>query len=1484
MYIKYLLAGILIFPIISTGDSTCFTAMHLKKKDPVFNFEGVSHNKKTGKSVTAPFWELGKQKNATTDTNSLKQGNWYARVIKNIEESEYEIKYDKVTNSYASPNRKNNIRSFYTANTFTLLPRNDSSEKWNLKLTTVGVFAGRELIYSPDKNTGVTTSANKIQFNNNDEFITEYINSKEGIRQNFIITKKPAINTKQLSVKLQTNNKWLVNKVSSKEIHFARRALWAKATKKGYDKKITYNNLKAWDANNQELDAFFTVNNNFININVKTVNAVYPITIDPLSTGTLGTPDWIGDDCNQANANFGISVASAGDVNGDGYSDVIIGAYSFDDGFVDEGKAFVYHGSATGLSATPNNTPDDADQAGAFFGYCVSSAGDVNGDGYSDVIIGAYSYNDGFNDEGKAFVYYGSAAGLSATPNDTPDDANQTSAFFGISVACAGDVNGDGYSDVIIGAEGYNDAGNANEGRAFVYYGSITGLSTIPNWFGGDANQVGALFGISVASAGDVNGDGYSDVIIGARDYDDAGNVDEGRAFVYHGSAAGLSLTPNSTPDDADQAGALFGYCVSSAGDVNGDGYSDVIIGAYYYDDGVNTDEGRAFVYYGSATGLSLTPDNTPDDADQATARFGISVASAGDVNGDGYSDVIIGAFAYDDGVNTDEGRAFVYLGSATGLSATPASTPDDADQANAQFGISVASAGDVNGDGYSDVIIGANGYNDGPNTDEGWAYVYQGSASGLNTTNNWQVIGPQAGATYGYSVASAGDVNSDGYSDVIVGAYIYSSVSGADGKAFLYLGSSTGLSTTASWTGIGSMANEYFGSCVAAAGDVNGDGYGDVLVGGYGYTNGQSQEGRAYLFYGSAGGLSAVAAWNVESNGITGIMGRSLAGAGDVNGDGYSDIIISAAQYTIGGNPNAGKVYLFYGKATIPSITADWIADGTQNGEYFGISVAGLGDVNGDGYTDVIIGAQSYDGAFADEGAAFAYYGSSTGLPASPNRTYLGTQLNEQYGISVASAGDVNGDGYNDAIVGAYLYDDPTIDEGAVFVYYGSATGLSPTVSWTAENNIASSFFGYSASSAGDVNGDGYSDVIVGAREISNGQSREGALYAYYGSATGLSVSTSWYVESNIAGLLLGNTVACAGDVNGDGYSDVIASAPYYTDPIRWGAAFAYYGNNGGGKRNNLRLYNTDLTTPIQRSNYNNPNLFGAGLYIKSPLGRVKGKLVWEVKANGVAFSGSPITNSTAYYDKQTSFTDLGIAGTELKNQVQKRGRQTKIRTRVEYSKVTAITGQVYGPWRYPPGYTQGAYGMNSTPLPLTLIAFNGQFANEDDVQLQWITANEINLQSFIVERSTDGVNFISAAEVPAKGNGSSRSDYTLIDKNVSGNLLYYRLKLKEQSGDISYSHIITLSRSKIVKGFIAPNPVSRGNNAILTLQSATDKNTMLINVFNTTGQTVFTENKVLQKGKNEITISTTGLASGIYIVRVVGDGMKENYRLVVQ
>jgi hypothetical protein len=152
---------------------------------------------------------------------------------------------------------------------------------------------------------------------------------------------------------------------------------------------MRYSDLKVWDASQKRLKARFEKVGNQVAIVVSDRKAMYPITIDPLST----TPDWTAES-NQAGAQFGFSVASAGDVNGDGFSDVIVGAWLFDNGETDEGRAFVYHGSASGLSTTPNWTAE-SNQAGAWFGYSVASAGDVNGDGFSDVIVGARLFDNG---------------------------------------------------------------------------------------------------------------------------------------------------------------------------------------------------------------------------------------------------------------------------------------------------------------------------------------------------------------------------------------------------------------------------------------------------------------------------------------------------------------------------------------------------------------------------------------------------------------------------------------------------------------------------------------------------------------------------------------------------------------------------------------------------------------------------------------------------------------------------------------------------------------------------------------------------------------------------------------------------------------------------------------------------------------------------------------------------------------------------------
>jgi len=432
----------------------------------------------------------------------------------------------------------------------------------------------------------------------------------------------------------------------------------------------------------------------------------------------------------------------------------------------------------------------------------------------------------------------------------------------------------------------------------------------------------------------------------------------------------------------------------------------------------------------------------TPDwtaEGDQSYAEFGTSVSSAGDVNGDGYSDVIIGAPWYDNG-KTNEGRAFVYYGSASGLSATPDWTVKG-DQDSAEFGYSVSTAGDVNGDGYSDVIIGAHWY-DNEYYDEGCAFVYYGSSSGLSTVPNWTAEGNQSYAEFGYSVSTAGDVNGDGYSDVIIGAPWYTNTQSGEGLAVVYYGSDSGLSTVQNWRVEGDQEFAVLGWSVSSAGDVNGDGYSDVIIGAPWYDNGDYDEGRSFVYYGSSSGLSTTPAWTAEGNQANAEFGNSVSSAGDVNGDGYSDVIIGADCYD-NHETNEGLVVVYYGSGSGLSTTSDWSAEGNQKNAEFGTSVSSAGDVNGDGYFDVIIGAPWYDNVKSDEGRTFVYYGNSSGLSDAPNWITEGNQGRAMFGTSISTAGDVNGDGYSDVIIGAPWYDNENYDEGRSFVYYGGSSGL---------------------------------------------------------------------------------------------------------------------------------------------------------------------------------------------------------------------------------------------------------------------------------------------------------------------------------------------------------------------------------------------------------------------------------------------------------
>lgn len=424
-----------------------------------------------------------------------------------------------------------------------------------------------------------------------------------------------------------------------------------------------------------------------------------------------------------------------------------------------------------------------------------------------------------------------------------------------------------------------------------------------------------------------------------------------------------------------------------------------------------------------------------------------------------------------------------------------------ESDQAGALWGSAVANAGDVNGDGFEDVIVGAPSFDNSP-SNEGAAFLFFGSAAGIGMTPDWTAEGGQFNAEFGVSLAAAGDVNGDGFADVIVGAPRVNLGSAEQGAAYVYHGSAVGLPSSETWRTSGIAFGVHFGTAVAGVGDVNGDGFDDVVVGAPNFNGTTINEGRVSLYLGSSSGLSTARAWTAQGNLSGSAFGESVAGVGDVNGDGFDDFVVGAPSFS-NGQSAEGRVFLYLGSATGPATTADWTAESNQAGSSFGATIGGGGDVNGDGFDDVIVGAPGFDGSFADGGLAVVFHGSVGGLASVPDWSTEGAETDAALGTAVTLDGDVNGDGFADAIVGAPRRDNGDVDEGMVFLFQGGAGGLSTVADGNAEGNQADAAFGTSVG-AGDVDDDGFDDLFIGSPQFDNGETDEGQLFVYAGTLLG--------------------------------------------------------------------------------------------------------------------------------------------------------------------------------------------------------------------------------------------------------------------------------------------------------------------------------------------------------------------------------------------
>jgi VCBS repeat protein/FG-GAP repeat protein len=815
---------------------------------------------------------------------------------------------------------------------------------------------------------------------------------------------------------------------------------------------------------------------------------------------------------------FGGSLSSAGDLNGDGFGDLIVTSYQVEG----DVAADVYLGSAN-----PDTTVDLVLRASGQIAYSTSLVGDVNGDGYSDVLVAGV---------GQAYVYFGGAV-----PDTVPDlvlDGRSGGEFTSGSV-CSADMNGDGFSDIVASAP----YGQLGRGQTYVYFGGSS-PDSIPDLVLGEDPPLGA-FGIAISSIGDLNRDGFEDIAVGSRG--SASSIDAGKIYIYLGGT-----TPDSLADfvlSGSAPGDGFGESISGLGDVNGDGFSDFIVGAWS-SNATEFDAGQAYVYFGG-TILDPNPDLVLADGVYAD-EFGSVVASAGDLNGDGFADIAVGSTRSDTG-GDGAGQAFLYFGGRN-ADASPdvrliggtgkpwkglghsiyfnqgggvfPSSPSWRSQS--QHWSTFVALGDLDGDGDLDPVF-ADVFgdqrpdlgdilffrNDGDSIETQPAWVspfhtyqsvcladmdkdgdldivaaYQTSATLVGNAPNQEVneIYMNTGGTFPASpkyifgadqgspqAIVPGDVDHDGDLDLLV-AMIPHNV--------LYRNDQTAVfSGVPIWS---SAITE--NSHGVAVGDLDRDGTPDLVF---------ANVGRQAAYYNRNGSLETTPSWRPSV--LSPQMGAAVV-LGDVDGNGFPDALFVTNGFLGSGNATQSFLHLNFG-GTLSGAAA-------FSQDAFMADHAALVDLDGDGTLDLVRPGPGF-GPCPNQQPNTILYGLTPTFSGSSTRLIFVPGSND---VAVA---DLDGDGDLDLAFANRC-------DGKNPVYFNDNGSFPDSANWSPFYQDTDSW----GVAAGDLTGDGLTDLVythlTGIAEI------------YRNSGNG-SWSFNYYIYSNPA------TRVALGDLNGDGWLDAV-------------------------------------------------------------------------------------------------------------------------------------------------------------------------------------------------------------------------------------------------------------------------------------------------------------------------------------------------------